>query len=54
MEERRLWIDERSPDRPDPEHDRLNAAALEAVRGERLDARAVSSALRRPVVSVRK
>src|SRR5439155_27253075 len=28
---------QRSPDAPDPEHDRLDAAALEAVRGEWLD-----------------
>ena len=37
VEERRLRVDERSPDGPDPEHDRLDAAALEAVRGEWLD-----------------
>ena len=37
VEKRRFRIDQRPPDRPDPEHDRLDAAALEAVRGERLD-----------------
>jgi hypothetical protein len=37
VEKRRFRIDQWPPDRPDPKHDRLDAAALKTVRGDRVD-----------------